>query len=216
MAQRQRSILVFLLYNVAYGMANGRVDNAAHFGGLAFGALSGLALMRAPEQPAKSGRAVLGISGIVAVLCAMGFWATVRVGNDPPNEYNTYITKIHSLLEAQDKEAGELVAELKNSSPDPGRLEAIAARADKDQKELEAFSIKDSDVAAMNRQWISRSQAIATAARELAKQRQRGASGETPDYAEVTKQFTKMKESVESFKTMKAAFFAKYGLTQIK
>ncbi len=76
-----KSTLIFVGYNVLYGAANAGIDNAAHLGGLAggavFGALLALPLDRAVRLRESGRRVKLGLAAL-AVLAAIGVAATPR------------------------------------------------------------------------------------------------------------------------------------------
>jgi len=69
-----RSIVAFVLYNVAFGFAYPGIDNAAHLGGAVAGFLMGLALARPLAPEARAEPQVLYVAGVV-VTAAFALYA---------------------------------------------------------------------------------------------------------------------------------------------
>lgn len=69
-----RSIVAFVLYNVAFGFAYPGIDNAAHLGGVIGGFLMGLALARPLTPEARAEPQVLYVTGVV-VAAALALYA---------------------------------------------------------------------------------------------------------------------------------------------
>jgi len=68
----QTSILVFIVYNLGYGVMKAGIDNAAHLGGLLAGLVLGAALRPAGEGGAQRVLRLPGVLGSVGLLVAAG------------------------------------------------------------------------------------------------------------------------------------------------
>lgn len=95
-AQRN-SVLGFLAYNLVFGLSHGGIDNAAHLGGLAGGALVGLALARPLDATLRSQRT---LSRAVAGAC-MAVIVPVLASLPVKNSGKTYQQEEHFRTEVK-------------------------------------------------------------------------------------------------------------------
>jgi len=72
------SIVIFVVYTVAYGMKDAHTDNAAHLGGLAAGLLFGFALPSAPGSAAQHHRARRTAVFVIATAALLASFAWVQ------------------------------------------------------------------------------------------------------------------------------------------
>jgi rhomboid protease GluP len=92
------SIGIFVGYNLLYG-TKGRVDNAAHMGGLISGMLIGYLFypgLRKPDRPGLLYSAVVVAALLVVATCFIAF-------KKIPNDYGLYQRKLHSFARMEKK-----------------------------------------------------------------------------------------------------------------
>jgi len=110
MQRRQKSILILIGYNLLYGLLNSKVDNGAHFGGLAVGVISGLVL--APNNSQSSPRALVGGGAVAFAIVGLASLIPMRISENPGVRFNSYVHNIKPLLNTQD----QLLSEIKSAS----------------------------------------------------------------------------------------------------
>lgn len=102
--RRQRNSLVaFVLYNVAFGLADPRIDLAGHAGGLVTGMAAGWLLRRDLNRPSADVRRRIGGAVVLAVLLAAGAWGVLqRVKSLPEVRADVLAQQAWAALEAKD------------------------------------------------------------------------------------------------------------------
>jgi rhomboid protease GluP len=114
------SILIFVVYNLIYGMKGG-IDNAAHIGGLVSGLLIGFAYYASLKKKEQPGLQYL-TTGILTLLVAAGTYTSLKI---IPNDIITYDQKINEFI--SNEELALAVFKLPEGTPDDVILEEIQA-----------------------------------------------------------------------------------------
>ena len=149
-----KSIGIFIVYNLVYGMRSG-VDNAAHVGGLVSGAVIGYIFYSGIKQGSSRNRniALMGIVSVATIACAYFYLENRKVSeaerstimseleffrNDGAEEYSTIYDQIIAL---QDSAIAPLNSSFENTSEKLEKINSISRpawnKADSLVKELQ-------------------------------------------------------------------------------
>jgi rhomboid protease GluP len=207
-----KSIMMFIVYNVGFGLMVPGIDVAAHAGGFIAGFLAGAVVV--PEgrgSPRFSLRLVGGLAAFTLVFGVASAKLDWRVRNSPAvlkrmkaEALIAYIGNAKALMEAQDK-LGEQLGRSANQSPGEGTTERVAAA----RANLDAFSTirtSDPEVAELNAMLVKRGEVLLAMAQAAAKPL------DALSAAERATQVKRFGEQTEQFTRAFDEFVERYGL----
>jgi rhomboid protease GluP len=112
------SILVFVAYNLLYGMKGG-IDNAAHLGGLLSGLLIGYAFVPGLKQPENTGLKTMSIGITGTLVLALSAYALHSI----PNDIGTYDARMEVF--SKNEESALSVLNMPKGSSNDAMMAAI-------------------------------------------------------------------------------------------
>lgn len=132
-----KSVVTFAGYNLLFGMVSGRVDNAAHVGGLVMGLLLGAMMAKLAPDKENVGTRVL-VLGVVVLVMAGGIgW------QQHSNGYKVHLRRASAAM--QDNKVDEAIVEYEQAvrmKPDDGQIRnllawAVLSKGDTQRAEVE-------------------------------------------------------------------------------
>jgi rhomboid protease GluP len=238
LAGLRASTLSFVGYNLLFGFASTKVDNAAHLGGLATGFVAGLVLSPAwPPTRSAAGRVRLAVRAAVlaAGLAVAGYAvngqvrrnpevvASLQAAEAPARAYNAFMASMRRQFdgfESIDERLQSLVSNLDaneaNGATARRALDDLIREAKSSAAVVASVAVSDPDLEAMRRAFTD---AQAALLRELTSLRRflDAPDDQTPlDGPDGLKANMKRRaESAERFRKLAAAYTAKYDLRKV-
>jgi rhomboid protease GluP len=119
-----KSVVTFAGYNLLFGMVSGRVDNAAHVGGLVMGLLLGAMMAKLAPDKEDAGRRIFVLGVVVLVMAGGVGW------QQHSNGYKVHLRRASALME--DNKVDEAIVEYEQAvrmKPEDGQIRNLLAWA---------------------------------------------------------------------------------------